>query len=200
MINDIRLGALYYALQITILGLYIAFFINSRPWETIAVPTADFAFFGLANSSEFYRATLPQNKYVSCGNASYSYGDQFCRGSSSDSSCDSAATCDGLNCETNPQCTLMHFSELNIKGEEQMKFATIVKDYQKTTAKCGSNYDNYEIDQAYCNGLGMNFFKQEIPNEGNAQYCSCSKLQNLYPLGIEEVELNVKHKYFVSGI
>ena len=200
VINDIRLGALYYALQITILGLYIAFFINSRPWETIAVPTADFAFFGLANSSEFYRATLPQNKYVSCGNASYSYGDQFCRGSSSDSSCDSAATCDGLNCETNPQCTLMHFSELNIKGEEQMKFATIVKDYQKTTAKCGSNYDNYEIDQAYCNGLGLNFFKQEIPNEGNAQYCSCSKLQNLYPLGIEEVELNVKHKYFVSGI
>jgi hypothetical protein len=94
----------------------------------------------------------------------------------------------------------MHFNEINIKGERQMSFVTIVKDYQKTTGLCGSKYDEFEIDQAYCDGLGLNFFKQDIPNAGNQQYCFCSKLKNLYPLGIEKLSLNVQHTYEVPGV
>ena len=46
------------------------------------MPSADFAFFGLVNTSEFYPAQLPNNHYVSCGNLSYSYADDYRKGSS----------------------------------------------------------------------------------------------------------------------
>ena len=94
-----RLGLLYNAMQVAIFVAYIIIFIEYRPWESVVVPSADFAFFGLVNTSEFYPAQLPNNHYVSCGNLSYSYADDYCKGSSKDSTCDSdetGASCDGL--------------------------------------------------------------------------------------------------------
>ena len=147
------------------------------------------------DAETFFPALAPSQAYSSCGNALYSYGDTSCSTISSDKTCNSEASCDGIFCEFSPKCTAMDFSEMNIKGESQMSFLTIVKDYHKTTGGCGDNYDNNEINSAYCTANGYKFFQN--PGTG---YCSCVKMQNLYPQAVEKLSLNVMHSYMVSGI
>ena len=62
----------------------------------------------------------------------------------------------------------MHFNEINIKGERQMSFVTIVKDYQKTTGRTMHCHGRREGEKG---GAAMEF-RVNMPQTrftGNAQ-------------------------------
>lgn len=82
----------------------------------------------------------------------------------------------------------MQFNQMNVKGESLMSFPTIYKDYQKTIGPCGNGPQ--EISEASCQGHGEVFTAMN-----GTGLCTCHKMNNFYPVGVEEVALNVRHVF-----
>lgn len=85
-------------LQLTVVVWFIFYGASEEPWLVTQIPTSTFTFFGNANTADLLKAQAQIGSLDYCNNAAYNYGDQYCRSTSTNSSCNSVNPADQGYC------------------------------------------------------------------------------------------------------
>ena len=88
-------------------------------------------------------------------------------------------------------CASLPFSEINMKMPTEMFFMTIIKDWNQVIAGCGPG--DQQLDENSCSS--DNGWTFQVINEtlGSSGLCSCHRMQNIFPKGVETIDLTVSH-------
>jgi hypothetical protein len=143
-----------------------------------------------------------------CTASQINYGDRFCQQER-----DSGF---GIFCEFDVQCKAFSFSEMNIKGENQMFFMTINKDVEINYGRAGDAFQqqcsDFDVDNDIELETGLvagesamdryNSANRPVDLESNYIYyasetgqATCTKMVNEYAMGVEGMTMAFGHSY-----
>lgn len=124
----------------------------------------------------------------------------------------------GFFCYLDYTCTTPDFSEIQVKGEEQMFYVTSYNDLEVERAKCSATFkdacsnktdagvggaspgqeadDRYEGDKVKS---ARPLEKEWLYEETAGDQCQCKRMQSYYAVGVEGMTINFAHEYIASA-